>query len=80
MVLTIVIDLIIIRIVLFFLVLVLVSIKFVSSLNKATTFLSKKSSANFLALPIAILHQSAILSRYSDNISLLISILSGAKG
>ena len=43
-------------------------------------YLSKKLGTNFLTLPTRVLYKSAIFSWYLESISLLISILSGAKG
>ena len=80
MVSTILIDWILIRDVLF-LVSILVSSKVASFHNEADVFsLPKTLGTYFLILAIGILYKSAIFSWYADSISLLIFILSGAKG
>ena len=48
--------------------------------NESHTFLSEKLGINFLILSRGIFYESEIFSWYSNSISLLISIVSGAKG
>ena len=79
MVLIIVIDWILIRDVFFF-GFNLDSSRVSSFYNESHTFLSEKLRINFLILSRGIFYESEIFSWYSDSISLLISIVSGAKG
>ena len=79
MVLIIVIDWILIRDVFFF-GFNLDSSRVSSFYNESRTFLSEKLGINFLILSRGIFYESEIFSWYSDSISLLISIVSGAKG
>ena len=64
----------------FFLVSFVVSSK-VANFHSETTFLYQKElGTNYLTLPIRDLNKAAIFTCYSDGLSLLISILSVAKG
>ena len=64
-----------------FLVLILVPDDEVPSFhNEAHIFLSKKLDISLLTLPVGVLWKSEIIIWCLDNMSILISIISGAKG